>query len=106
MKDENTEILKELSHKLDQLIALWKLNNREALEKLKKEIKKDKVFSKILEYADGSLTYSDLSKKVANEVGVAEITVKQKLSTLKDKKILITKRTGREVYYENSGLFD
>lgn len=106
MVDENTEILKELSHKLDLLIALWKLNNREALEKFEREIKKDKVYSKILDYADGSLTYSDLSKKVADEVGVAEITVKQKLSTLKDKKILITKRTGREVYYENSGLFD
>lgn len=106
MNEENTEILKEIAHKLDQLIALLKLNNREALEKFEKEIKKDKVYSKILEYADGSLTYSDLSKKVANEVGVAEITVKQKLSTLKDKKILITKRTGREVYYENSGLVD
>lgn len=106
MNEENTEILKEIAHKLDQLIALLKLNNREALEKFEKEIKKDKVYSKILEYADGSLTYSDLSKKVANEVGVAEITLKQKLSTLKDKKILITKRTGREVYYENSGLVD
>lgn len=106
MNDENTELLKEIAHKFDQLIALWKLNNREVLEKFKKELKEDKVYSKILEYADGSITYSDLSKKVEDEVGVAEITVKRKLSTLKDRKILITKRKGREVYYENSGLLD
>ncbi|MCW3130703.1 MAG: BlaI/MecI/CopY family transcriptional regulator [Methanophagales archaeon] len=106
MSDENTEILKEMSHKLDQLIALWKLNNRETLEKFEREIKKDKVFSKILEYADGSLSYSELSKKVADETKFAEITVKQKLSALKDKGVLITKRKGREVYYENSGLLD
>lgn len=106
MSDENTEILKELSHKLDQLIALWKLNNREALEKFEKEMKKDKVYSKILDYADGSLSYSQLTKKVVEEVGGAEITVMKKLSTLKDKKVLTTKRKGREVYYENSGLFD
>lgn len=106
MKEENTEILKEIAHKLDQLIALWKLNNREVLEKFEREIKKDKVFSKILEYADGSLSYSELSKKVADETKFAEITVKQKLSALKDKRVLITKRKGREVYYENSGLLD
>lgn len=36
MNEENTEILKEIAHKLDQLIALLKLNNREALEKFEK----------------------------------------------------------------------
>ncbi|GAH51032.1 unnamed protein product, partial [marine sediment metagenome] len=39
MNDENTELLKEIAHKLDQLIALWKLNNREVLEKFKEELK-------------------------------------------------------------------
>jgi DNA-binding transcriptional ArsR family regulator len=106
MNNENADLLKEISHKLDQLVVLWKLGNRETIEKFKKEIKKDKVHSKILEYADGSLSYSDLSKKVANETGFAEITVKQKLSTLKDMGVLISKRKGRESYYENSGLFD
>lgn len=106
MADEDLEVLKEISHKLDQLIALWKLDNWESLKKFEKEIKKDKVYSKVLKYADGSLSYSDLSKKVANETGAAEITVKQKISILKERKILITKRKGRFVHYENSGLLD
>lgn len=36
---------------------------------------------------------------------VAEITVKKKISTLREIEFLITRREGREVYYENSGLF-
>lgn len=106
MNDDNTEILKEIAHKLDQLIILWKLNNREVLEKFKEEITNDKVYSKILEYADGSLSYLELSKKVADETKSAEITVKRKLSALKDYGMLIAKRSGKNVYYENSGLFD
>jgi len=47
-----------------------------------------------------------LAKKVAEETGAAEITVKKKISTLKEMGFLTTRREGREVYYENSGLFD
>lgn len=106
MVDGDIEVLKEISHKLDQLIALWKLDNWESLKKFEKEIKKDKIYSKILKYADGSLSYSDLSKRVANETGAAEITVNKKISILKERKILITRRKGRYVYYDNSGLLD
>ena len=106
MPDENTKLLKEISHKLDQLIVLFKLRNRDEIERFKKGLKKDKVFLKILSYADGSLSYSELTKKVADETGFAEITIKQKLSSLRDAGVLISKRKGRETYYENSGLFD
>ncbi|MDD2665529.1 MAG: hypothetical protein PHD13_01925 [Methanocellales archaeon] len=106
MDNENIEILKEISYKLDQLIVLFRLGSRDEIERFKKDLKKDKVFLKILDYADGSLSYSELTKKVADETGFAEITVKQKLSTLKDMGVLISKRKGRESYYENTGLFD
>lgn len=106
MTKDDVEILKEISNKLDQLIALWKLDNWESLKKFEKEIKRDKVYARILKYADGSLSYSELVKKVSKDAEVAEITVKQKLSVLKDRKILITKRSGRTVFYENSGLLE
>jgi len=105
MEKEEIRILQEISHKLDQLIILLKLSNKNTLDKFKREIKRDRVSARILELADGTLTYSDLSKKVAEEMKVAEITVKKKISTLREMGFLITRREGREVYYENSGLF-
>ncbi len=69
-------------------------------------VEKDKISKRILELADGTVTYSELAKKVAEEMKVSEITVKRKISSLKEWGFLKTIRKGREVYYENSGLFD
>ena len=99
-------ILKDISNKLDQLIILLKLSNRDVLKQFKKEVQRDRVSARILELADGTLTYSDLSKKVSEEMGVAEITVKKKISRLREMGFLIARREGRQVYYENSGLFE
>ena len=106
MSEENTKLLKDISRKLDQLILLMKLSNRTTLENIKKKIKRDKVALKILEYADGSLSYSVISKKVSEELGVAEITVKKKLAELKEMGALMPVRRGKEVYYESTGLID
>lgn len=102
---DEIELLKEISHKMDQMIILLKLSNRNELNAFEKEIKRDHISSRILELADGTLSYSSLSKKIAEELKVAEITVKKKISNLKEMGFLITRREGREVYYENSGLF-
>jgi len=103
MRDE-LEILKEISNKLNLILALLKLSNKDFLDRFQRDLKKDAVSSKILELADGTLTYSELSKKVAKELKVAEITVKRKISTLRNMGFLIAKRKGKEVYYESSGL--
>ena len=106
MEKNEMAILREISHKLDQLIVLLKLSNRNVLNQFKKEVQKDRVSVRILELADGTITYSDLSKKISEEMGVAEITVKKKISKLREMGFLITRREGRQVYYENSGLFE
>lgn len=106
MEESEVAILKEIAHKLDQLIILLKLSNRDVLNRFKKEVQRDRVSARILELADGTLTYSDLSKKISEEMGVAEITVKKKISRLREMGFLITRREGRQVYYENSGLFE
>ena len=100
------EILKEISHKLDQLIILTKLNSLDIIKRYKTKIRGDKVFAKILDYSDGSLNYSKLCEKVSKELGVAEITVMKKVSELKDMGFLVTQRKGRQVYYATSGLFE
>lgn len=100
------KILEEISRKLDQLIILTKLSNLEIIAKYKVTVHGDKVFARILEYSDGSLSYSEISEKVSKELGVAEITVKRKLSELKEMGFLITERKGNQVYYTTSGLFE
>jgi len=105
MSQESSQ-LAEISRKLGQLIVLLKLSNRATLEDYKKQLERDKVYTRILEISDGSLSYSDISKKISEELGVADITVKKKIAELKAMGLLIASRKGREVYYENSGLLD
>ena len=96
----------EICRKLDQLIALFKISNRAILEDYKRQIEGDKIYSKILEITNIPSSYSDISKKIHDELGVAEITVKRKIAELRAMGLLIATRKGREVYYENSGLLD
>jgi len=100
------DTLKEISNKLDQLIILTKLSNREIIERYRTKIQGDKVSARILSCSDGSLSYSDMSKKISDELGVAEITVKKKIAELKEMGFLVTERRGKQVYYNQSGLFE
>ena len=100
------DILKEISRKLDRLIALQQIEIRNELEILKNEIKKDKVSQKILEIADGTLSAGELQEKVASSTSVSEITVKRRISELLDKGLLLQNREGQNIFYINSGLIE
>jgi DNA-binding transcriptional ArsR family regulator len=100
------EILKEISLKLDQLIILTKLSNLDTIARYKAKVHGDRVFAKILDYSDRSLSYSDLCEKISEELSVAEITVMKKISELKEMGFLVTQRKGKQVYYGQSGLFE
>ena len=106
MSDETVKLLKEISNKLDQLIILGKLTNKRVLDSYQKDIKGDLIYSKLVEYADGNVSSSDLAKKVAVETGSAEITIKVRIAKLREMGFLIARRAGREVFYEKSGLFE
>lgn len=103
---QQLEILREISRKLDQLIILTKLSNLDIIEKYKIKIRGDQVSARILDYSDGSMSYSNLSRRISEELGVAEITVKRKISDLREMGFLVGKRRGRQVYYVNSELFE
>lgn len=104
--EEQLHVLNEISRKLDQLIILTKLSNRDILTEYKARIRGDKVFGKILDYSDGSLGYSEICEKIAKELSVAEITVRKKMSQLKEMGFLVSERKGKKVYYATSGLFE
>ena len=99
------KLLAEILEKLQNIELLLKIGNREVIGKFQDEIKKDRVSKRILDLADGTIGYSDIAKKVALNEDVAEITVKKKISYLKSNGFLITRREGKEVYYDNSDLF-
>jgi len=106
MSNETEKLLNEISNKLDQLIILGKLTNKNVLDSYQKEIKDDPIYSKLVEYADGNFSSSDLAIKVAEETGSAEITVKVRMAKLREMGFLTARREGREVFYEKSGLFE
>lgn len=103
MSEEVSGTLKEIARKLDILIALARLANKEQIQGYHNELAKDPVYSKILEVTSEPISYSNLSRSVAEATGAAEITVKKKLAELKEVGALATKREGREVFYENTG---
>jgi len=103
---EQLETLREISRKLDQLIILTKLSNRNTIEKYKIKIRGDQIAARVLDYSDGSISYSTLSRRISEELGVAEITVKRKISDLREMGFLVGERRGRQVYYVSSGLFE
>lgn len=105
MTDE-IDLLKEISRKLSQLLVLVKLSNSKAIAETKEEIKKDPVYLALLNLADGSLSYSQITEKVVEQTKASERTVQGRIADLLEKGGLNATRKGKEVYYENSGLYD
>lgn len=105
MTDE-VDLLKEISQKLSQLLVLTKLSNSKVIEETKEEIKKDQVLLALLNLADGSLSYSEIIQKAIEQTKASESTVRRRIVDLVEKGGLNAIRRGREVYYENSGLYD
>ncbi|MCH7561451.1 MAG: hypothetical protein IIC67_08850 [Thaumarchaeota archaeon] len=100
------ELLKEISRKLDGISALLKISNQEKIEQFQKQISKDKVNVKIIQLSDGTKNYSVIAKQIAEELQVSEINVKKKISELVNNKIIMSVKSGKESYYQTTGLLD
>ena len=97
-------VLEDISRKLDIVISLLKIGSKHAIDELRRKVEEDSIAMRILEIADGTLTYSEIARKVAQEMEVSESTVKRKISKLRSLGLLIARRGERGVYYEASGL--
>ncbi|MFA5365291.1 MAG: hypothetical protein WC325_08955 [Candidatus Bathyarchaeia archaeon] len=103
---EETDLLKEISYKLSQLLILTKLSNSKIIAETKEEITKDPVAQAILILSDGLLSSSQLKEKVAKQVNVSEKTVQRRILDLVDKGVIYSIRKGNEIYYDQSGLIN
>ena len=105
MSDEYTT--KDIVNRLDLLIALWKLANREELSKIKNEIEKDDISKRILELtSEDDLGYSELAENVAKLTNKGKSTVELRIIRLAGLKVLNKKRAGKKVLYSNSGILE
>jgi hypothetical protein len=100
------ELLKEISHKLSQLIVLTKLSSAKIIAETKEAIKKDPASVAILDLADGTLSSSQMNHIVQEKTKLSERTVQNRIADLVEKGALTPIRKGKELYYENSGLYD
>jgi DNA-binding transcriptional ArsR family regulator len=94
----------ELKGILNQILSLLKIANKKTLDEARSKIQGDKTAAKILELCSQPISYMELAKQVAVQTGVAEITVRRRISELKESGILVTNRRGKEVFYTDSGL--
>lgn len=105
VSNDESHLLQEISKKLDGIITLLKLSNRERLREYSREIREDKVTRRIVETADGTLSSSEFTKAISRNTGASAATVQRRISDLTETGALIKRREGREVYYEASDLF-
>ena len=105
MQNKELDVLREISQKLDHLIVLSKLSNRNTLQTIRKEIEEDRAYTAILAYATGELNASELKETVEKETGLTSRTIERRVRELIDMGFLISRKKGREVYYEASALY-
>ena len=92
--------------RLDELIAITKLANRNAIENLRQELEKDPVSVKALKLADGSMPAGEFRAKIVAETGVSDVTVQRRIASLVDLGVLNIQHKGGRSYYELSGLIE
>jgi Fic family protein len=99
------EILQNISDKLNQLIILTRLANSKAIADFKKEIEDDPVFQAVLDTANASLSSDELKEKVKEQTNVSKGTIKNRIAELMEKGGLTAVKKGKEIYYDDSGLY-
>ena len=98
---------KDVIERLDQMIAIMKLANKNTLDDIKKEIQSDPISKKIIQIcSDEGLGYSELAEKVADQTKSGKSTVELRITKLREMKILSTERDGKKVVYRYSGLLE
>jgi len=98
---------KEVIDRLDQLIAITKLANKDKLDERKKQISNDEVSKAILELLEsGPMDYSTLAEKTVEKSGKSLRTAQSRISELTDDKILVKRRESGKTIYFNSGILE
>lgn len=99
------ELIQDVINRLDQVIAILKLTNQEAIEQTRKRINKDDVSKSLLELSDGTLESGELQKRVTEATKKSTRTVQYRIGELVQLGALRPIRKGAKIYYEKSELF-
>ena len=94
-----------LIEKLDQILMLIKITNRQRLIEVKGQFHDDTVNKRILELADGTLNAQKLKKHVATDTDVSEKTVERRINELTSYGLITQRREGSEIFYEAGNLY-
>jgi Fic family protein len=100
------DLLKEISAKLSELIVLSRLSNSKAIAETRKEMKEDQVAQAILDFADGTMSASQIYEKVIEKAKTSEPTVKRRIAYLLEKGAIAAVKKRKETYYKNTGLYE
>ena len=104
--DKIIELLETSINQKDRDFFMQKIQNKVLIDNLRESLQSDPVSLGILNLADGSHSYTELKDTVANEVGVAEITVRRRIAELADTGLISGIKIGREVFYQNTGIIE
>lgn len=94
----------EIVERLDQLIAMFALANRDSLSQASREVRSDAVSAAILDAAEDWISAGELTKKIATEGKVSDRTVRNRISDLLTTRALKRDGSGPSVRYRSSGL--
>ncbi len=103
---EEEQVLRAILRRLDTILAIQRLSNKDVIDRLRHEVEKDKVAWSILEKTRTPISYNELAETVSRETGAGDRTAKRRIADLTRDGFIITSRAGKQVYYENAGILE
>lgn len=94
----------EIVERLDQLIAMFALVNKETLEQAASDIRADKVNASILDAAEDWIIAGELTTSASNSAKVSTRTVRNRIADLLTVGALKRDGSGPSVRYRSTGL--
>jgi DNA-binding HxlR family transcriptional regulator len=95
----------EIIRRLDRLIAIMLLANRDAIESAKAAVRQDRVSAEILDQAsEGWIRSGDLQKRVSAATQASTRTVRNRLQDLAAQQAIEQRGAGPATEYRSTGL--
>jgi len=94
-KEEATDLLREISSKLDDVISLLKLGQKSTIEMAKSRLLGSTLRSRIYNLCDGKRTVSQISA----ELGKPQPLISRYLKELEDGGLIKPERHGKSIHY-------
>jgi hypothetical protein len=98
--------LDRIEHHLSALVALMRIAYAGELQRVEREILADPVAAGLLRSSQDWISAGDLKKRVAQETGISEATIKRRATELAGRGALERRGAGPRVSYRATDLFE